>query len=130
MNLLCWEGYESDNILGEFSHERNISCSVNTLLSDAQSAHAILAGEHNQLDVLNINNPWCRDLLCRQGVIRTLEEDRFAQTLENLLPEFDRLSHWARDDSGNLIGLCQRFGAFNLVVNTCLLYTSPSPRDS
>lgn len=118
MNLLCWEGYESNSILGEFSRERNIKSSVQTLLSDAETAHAILAGELKYYDVLNINNPWCRDLLCRHGVIKTLDEDRFAYAQENLLPEFDRLSHWTRNDSGELIGLCQRFGAFNLVVNT------------
>ncbi len=118
MNLLCWEGYESENILGEFSRQRNIQCSARTLLSDARTAHGLLAGEYKNYDALNINNPWCRDLLCHHGLIKTLDENRFAHTLENLLPEFDRLSRWARNDSGELIGLCQRFGAFNLVVNT------------
>jgi spermidine/putrescine transport system substrate-binding protein len=120
MNLLCWEGYEADNILGEFSRRQNIQCSAKTLLSDAATAHALLQRERefSHWDVLNINNPWCRDFLCHHGVIHRLSEDRFAHTLDNLLPEFDRLSHWARNDSGELIGVCQRFGAFNLVVNT------------
>jgi len=51
-------------------------------------------------------------------LIKTLDNDRFGNTLNNLLPEFDRLSHWAHDDSGNIIAICQRFGTFNLVVNT------------
>lgn len=118
MNLLCWEGYESDNILGEFTRERKIQSRAQTLLSDADTAHALLDDGHKRWDVLNINNPWVRDFLCPQGVIRTLDENRFGHTLEHLLPEFDRLSHWARNDAGELIGLCQRFGAFNLVVNT------------
>jgi len=118
VKLLCWEGYEADNILGEFARRQNIHCSAKTLLSDADTAHALLNGESAHWDVLNINNPWCRDFLCHHDLISPLAEVRFAHTLENLLPEFDRLSHWARNDAGELIGICQRFGAFNLVVNT------------
>ena len=117
MNLLCWEGYEADSVLGEFARSRKIKTTAQTLLSDAATAHALLHGGHTQWDVLNINNPWVRDFLCQHRVIRTLDEDRFENTLTRLLPEFDRLSQWARDDSGNIIGVCQRFGAFNFVVN-------------
>ncbi len=117
MNLLCWEGYESDNILGEFARQRKIRSNSQTLLSDADTAKALTDGRHKQWDVLNINNPWVRDFLCHRGVIKSLAEDRFASTLDKLLPEFDRLSHWARDDQGNMVGVCQRFGAFNLVIH-------------
>lgn len=118
MNLLCWEGYEADSVLGRFAHSRNIKTNAQTLLSDAGTAHALLHGGFSKWDVLNINNPWVRDFLCHHQMIRTLDEHRFGNTLSNLLPEFDRLSHWARDDNGNIIGVCQRFGAFNFVVNT------------
>jgi len=118
MKLLCWEGYEADSVLGEFSRCREINSTAQTLLSDATTAHSLLDGGHTQWDVLNINNPWVRDFLCHHQVIKTLDEDRFGPTLTNLLPEFDRLSHWARDDGGNIVGVCQRFGAFNFVVNT------------
>jgi len=118
MNLLCWEGYEADSVLGEFARKRNIKTNAQTLLSDTTTAHDLLNGGLGQWDVLNINNPWVRDFLCHHQMIRTLDEQRFGHTLTNLLPEFDRLSHWARDDNGNIIGVCQRFGAFNFVVNT------------
>lgn len=118
MKLLCWEGYELDSILGEFSRQNKIQSTAQTLLSDTSTAHALLNNKHKQWDVLNINNPWIRDFLCHHNLIKTLDQQRFEHTLSNLLPEFDRLSHWARDDSGNIIGICQRFGAFNLCVNT------------
>jgi len=59
-----------------------------------------------------------RDYLCEHGLIKTLDAERFEPRLEGLLPEFDRLSQWARDRDDNVIGVCQRFGTFNLVVNT------------
>lgn len=118
MNVLCWEGYETDSVLGEFARSRNIQTNAQTLLSDTATAHALLNGSLGKWDVLNINNPWVRDFLCQHQMIRTLDEQQFGHTLNHLLPEFDRLSHWARDDEKNIIGVCQRFGAFNFVVNT------------
>ncbi len=118
MNLLCWEGYEADNILGEFSRQRNIQCHAQTLLSDNGTAQMVAERQTHDWDLININNPWVRDYLCHQGIIATLDEDRFAYTQEKLLPEWERLSHWVRDDRGSLIGVGQRFGAFNFVVNT------------
>jgi len=118
MNLLCWEGYEAESVLGEFALSRNITTNAQTLLSDSAAAHAVLNGSPGYWDVLNINNAWVRDFLCHHQMIRTLDEARFGHTLAHLLPEFDRLSHWARDDNGNIIGVCQRFGAFNFVINT------------
>lgn len=118
MRLLCWEGYETDSILGEFARTNNIQTCAQTLLSDTATAHALLQGRHQQWDVLNINNAWVRDFLCQHHLIKTLDQQRFSNSLDKLLPEFDRLSHWARNDHGNLIGICQRFGAFNFCVNT------------
>jgi len=119
MNLLCWEGYETDAILGEFARLYQIETHSQTLLSDTQAAHALLDDNTlRQWDVLNINNPWIRNFLCPQNRIQTLDAERFSSTLDNLLPEFDRLSHWAYDDDDNIVGICQRFGAFNLVTNT------------
>jgi len=119
VNLLCWQGYESDSILGEFARRHNIDTRSQTLLSDTKTAHSLLNDQTlHQWDVLNINNPWIRDFLCPRDKVHTLDRARFDCTLTNLLPEFDRLAHWAQDNNGNLAGICQRFGAFNLVVNT------------
>jgi len=118
VNLLCWEGYDAPDILDPFAGRHGISAAAQTLLSDAATAQRIASGELPDWDVLNINNAWVRDYLCKHGLIKTLEAARFEPHLQGLLPEFDRLSQWARNDNGNVIGVCQRFGTFNLVVNT------------
>ena len=118
MRLLCWEGYDRPEILGEFARSHSIQATAQTLLSDAHTAQELLASDSHSWDVLNINNAWVQDYLCDRGKIMALSENRFAPAFDKLLPEFDRLGQWARDRQGNIIGICQRFGAFNLVVNS------------
>ena len=99
LNLLCWEGYESDSILGEFARSHKIDTHSQTLLSDTKTAHSLLDNSVlSQWDVLNINNPWIRDFLCPHNLIQTLDYERFGHTLQNLLPEFERLGYWAHDN--------------------------------
>ena len=117
IQLLCWEGYESPRILEPFERSRSTRVEASTLLSDAGTATDLLAGR-TACDVLNINNAWVRGSLHPAGLVRTLDSERFEPYFERMLPQFDRLYAWARDAEGALIGICQRFGPFNVVVNT------------
>ena len=117
IQLLCWEGYDSPRVLGPFERRRSTRVRARTLLSDAGTADDLLAGR-TTCDVLNINNAWIRGSLHRAGLVRALDQERFEPHFERMLPGFDRLYRWARDARGALIGICQRFGPFNLVVNT------------
>ena len=117
IRLLCWEGYESPRILEPFERRRSTRVLAGTLLSDAGTASDLLAGRIT-CDVLNINNAWIRGSLHPAGLVRPLDPERFEPYFERMLPQFDRLYGWARDAEGVLIGICQRFGPFNLVVNT------------
>ena len=117
IQLLCWEGYDSPRVLGPFERRRSTRVHARTLLSDAGTAHDLLAGRTN-CDVLNINNAWIRGSLHPAGLVRALDPECFEPHFERMLPGFDRLYRWARDAEGTLIGICQRFGPFNLVVNT------------
>ena len=114
---LCWEGYESPRILEPFERRRSTRILADTLLSDAGTASDLLAGR-TTCDVLNINNAWVRGSLRPAGLVRPLDPERFEPYFGRMLPQFDRLYAWARDAEGALIGICQRFGPFNLVVNT------------
>jgi len=116
IQLLCWEGYESPHVLGPFERRRSTRVRARTLLSDAGTAEDLLA-RRTPCDVLNINNAWIRGALHPAGLVRTLDSERFEPYFERMLPQFDRLYAWARDTEGALIGVCQRFGPFNLVVN-------------
>ena len=117
IQLLCWEGYDSPRVLDRFERRRSTRVRASTLLSDAGTAEDLLAGRAT-CDVLNINNAWVRGSLHPAGLVRALDPPRFEPYFERMLPQFDRLYAWARDTEGALIGICQRFGPFNLVVNT------------
>ena len=118
IQLLCWEGYDSPRVLGPFERRRSTRVRARTLLSDAETAHDLLAGR-TACDVLNINNAWIRGSLHRAGLVRTLDPARFEPHFARMLPQFRRLYAWARDTKGGApIGICQRFGPFNLVVDT------------
>ena len=117
IRLLCWEGYESPHVLEPFERRRSTRVRARTLLSDAGTAEDLLAGR-TSCDVLNINNAWIRGSLHPAGLVRALDPERFEPHFARMLSGFDRLYAWARDDHGALIGICQRFGPFNLVVNT------------
>ena len=117
IRLLCWEGYDSPRVLERFERRSSTRVHARTLLSDAETAHDLLAGR-TACDVLNINNAWIRGSLHPAGLVRELDPGRFEPHFERMLPRFDRLYRWARDPERALIGICQRFGPFNLVVNT------------
>lgn len=119
INFECWEGYETADFLAPFAINAGTTVNARTLLSDADTAESIASGANTECHVLNINNAWVRDYLYPRGYIRALPEDRFAHSASNLLPELDTvLGGWNRSASGELIGIYQRFGAFNLVVNS------------
>ena len=117
LRLFCWEGYDSPRVLEPFEHRGSTRVHARTLLSDAGTAHDLLAGR-TACDVLNINNAWIRGSLHPAGLVRELDPERFEPHFEHMLPRFRRLYRWARGAEGTLIGVCQRFGPFNLVVNT------------
>ena len=117
IQLLCWEGYESPRVLMPFERRSSTRVDARTLLSDAGTAEDLLTGRAT-CDVLNINNAYIRRSLHPAGLVRALDPERFEPFFDRMLPEFSRLYAWARDHRGALIGVCQRFGPFNLVVNT------------
>ena len=70
-------------------------------------------------DLINVNNPWAREMMYPEGLIRPLPRDRFEPMFENMMPAFHPPYEWAMDKSGQeLLGMTQRFGPFNFVVNT------------
>ena len=117
IRLLCWEGYDSPRVLNPFERRSATRVDARTLLSDAGTAEDLLRGRAT-CDVLNINNAWIRGSLHPGGLVRPLDPERFEPYFERMLPQYSRLYAWARDGTGSPIGICQRFGPFNLVVNT------------
>jgi len=120
MNILCWEGYNSDEVLGPF-REANPGAEVRAEsgTSDPDMINKLRAGETSVWDLINVNQPWARDQLYPEKLIRSLNKERLMPYFDQMLPEFaDPAYELAFADDGNLIGMPQRYGPFSFVVNT------------
>jgi spermidine/putrescine transport system substrate-binding protein len=117
LRLLCWEGYDQPELLDPFRREQGATAVVETLLSDFEAALRI-AGAPDRWDVVNLNNPFARDFLHPRGLVRTLDRARFDPFFAGMLPWLAPCYRAAYSrDGAALLGVCQRFGPFNLVVN-------------
>jgi spermidine/putrescine transport system substrate-binding protein len=119
MNILCWEGYNSDEVLGPF-RKANPGASVRAEsgTSDPDMINKLRAGEINVWDLINLNQPWARDVLYPNGLIKPISKERFTPYFDKMLPEFAAPYPLAYADDGELIGMPQRYGPFSFVVNT------------
>ncbi len=119
LNVLCWEGYDYPALLEPFAAEHGITVRGEAHVSDAGTVERLVGPEAGAWDIVNLNNPFARDVLHPQGLIRELDGDRFGVCMAGWLPQFADLYQWAKDGDGSaLIGICQRFGPFNLVINS------------
>lgn len=119
MNILCWEGYNSDEVLGPFRRANGGSTvRAESGTSDPDMINKLRAGEVNVWDLINVNQPWAKAQLYPEGLIKPLNKDRFLPYFENMLPEFQAPYPLAFADDGELIGMPQRYGPFSFVVNT------------
>lgn len=119
LNIYCWEGYNSDEVLDPFRREHGATVRAEGLTSDPDAINRLRAGETRVWDLLNVNNPWAREMLWPEGLIRELPRDRFEPFFEKMMPEFHPPYEWAMDKSGqHLLGMAQRYGPFSFVVNT------------
>lgn len=120
LNILCWEGYNTDDVLGPFrTAHPGSTVRAESGTSDPDMINKLRAGEVNVWDLINLNQPWARHQLYPEGLIKPLSKERFLPYFENLMEEFKGPYPLAFDASGNdLIGMVQRFGPFSFVVNT------------
>ena len=119
LNIYCWEGYNSDEVLDPFRREFDAKARAEGLTSDPDAVNRLRAGETAVWDLINVNNPWAREMMYPEGLIRPLPRDRFEPMFEKMMPAFHPPYEWAMDKSGReLLGMTQRFGPFNFVVNT------------
>ena len=118
LRLYCWEGYEHALIAERFARESGQDIEVETLLSDAGAARRLLASDPPPFDLININNAYVRDCLAPAGLVRPLDASLEAEYRAAIHPLYEPYLRWSYDAGGRLIGIGQRFGPFNLVVNT------------
>jgi len=119
MNILCWEGYNSDEVLGPFRKINNgATVRAESGTSDPDMINKLRAGEVNVWDLINVNQPWAKAQLHPEGLIKALDKERFLPYFDKMLPEFTAPYPLAFADNGDLIGMPQRYGPFSFVVNT------------
>jgi spermidine/putrescine transport system substrate-binding protein len=119
MNILCWEGYNTDNVLGPFRKAfPGVTTRAESGTSDPDMINKLRAGELKVWDLINVNQPWARQQLFPEKLIKPLNKERFLPYFAKMSPEFSAPYPLAFAESGELIGMPQRYGPFSFVVNT------------
>jgi spermidine/putrescine transport system substrate-binding protein len=119
VNILCWEGYNSGQVLDPFRQKEAATVKALSLTNDPTMVNRLRAGETNVWDLININNPWARKVLWPAKLIKPLPRDQFEPYFEKMLPAFRAPYKWAMSEDGKeLLGMAQRFGPYSFVVNT------------
>ena len=119
LNILCWEGYNSAQVLDPFRTSTGATVRAESLTNDPTMINRLRAGETNIWDLINVNNPWARKVMYPEGLIKPIDKARFEPYFDKMLPAFKAPYKWAMDDAGDqLLGMAQRFGPYSFVVNT------------
>ena len=118
MKIYCWEGYNQKKYLRKFN-QKIVSKSF---ISDFQIANKIKK-KLVKCDVLNINNAFIRDFLWKHDLIQELNYLKYNSMYEDYITIFNHLSRWTKNkDQNKIIGIAQRFGSFNFVINSKLIF--------
>lgn len=119
LNILCWEGYNSAQVLDPFRQSKGATVKAESLTNDPTMINRLRAGETSVWDLINVNNPWARKQMYPEGLIKPLDRAAFEPYFEKMLPDFKPPYRWAMSDDGQeLLGIVQRFGPYSFVVNT------------
>jgi spermidine/putrescine transport system substrate-binding protein len=119
LNILCWEGYNSAQVLDPFRTAEGATVKAESLTNDPTMINRLRAGETNVWDLINVNNPWARKIMYPEGLIKPLDKATFEPYFKNMLAGFEWPYKWCMSDDGSeLLGMIQRFGPYSFVVNT------------
>ncbi|MDR0902915.1 MAG: PotD/PotF family extracellular solute-binding protein [Opitutaceae bacterium] len=124
LNILCWEGYNTEDVLGPFRKAfKGVRLKAESGTDDPSMINKLRAGELKVWDLINVNQCWARDQMWPEKLIVPLNRPRFEPHMEKMLPWFYEkkrgITPFALSPDGrDLIGLVQRFGPFSFVVNT------------
>jgi spermidine/putrescine transport system substrate-binding protein len=119
LNILCWEGYNSAQVLDPFRSDKGATVKAESLTNDPTMINRLRAGETNVWDLINVNNPWARKVMYPEGLIKPLDKAKFEPFFDKMMPAFKAPYSWAMSEDGKeLLGMTQRFGPYSFVVNT------------
>ena len=119
LNILCWEGYNSAQVLDPFRTKSGATVKAESLTNDPTMINRLRAGETNVWDLINVNNPLARKVMLPEKLIKPLDRSEFEPFFDKMMPDFKPPYRWAMSEDGKeLIGMAQRFGPYSFVVNT------------
>ncbi|KQT69823.1 MULTISPECIES: ABC transporter substrate-binding protein [unclassified Aureimonas] len=119
LNILCWEGYNSAQVLDPFRADTSGTVKAESLTNDPTMINRLRGGETRIWDLINVNNPWARKVMAPAGLIKPLPKAEFEPFFETMLPQFKPPYRWSMSEDGSeLLGMAQRFGPYSFVVNT------------
>jgi spermidine/putrescine transport system substrate-binding protein len=75
MNILCWEGYNSAQVLDPFRKKEGATVKAESLTNDPTMINRLRAGETNVWDLINVNNPWARKVMWPAKLIKPLPRE-------------------------------------------------------
>ena len=116
LNLFVWNGYDSDSVLNPFRKRYNCKINVELLTDDPDAIMKLRAGATRQFHVMVLNNCWSRGMY-KDGLIKPLDKETFKPFFKNFPSRYHWPYKWAMADDGNLLGMPQRYGPFNFVIN-------------
>ena len=115
LRYLGWEGYAGGHFASALRNDTGLEIDGTNHLSDDSACRMVLANPE-AWDIINIKTPFIRDVLHPAGVIRPLP-DKYASNVTGLFGAFARFISPATGLNGKLVGIPQRCGPFNLVIN-------------
>lgn len=124
LNILCWEGYNTEDVLGPFrAAYKGVKVKAESGTDDPSMINKLRAGEIKIWDLINVNQCWARDVLWPENLITPLDRARFEPYIEKMMkwfysPETGINAFALSPDGKELLGMMQRFGPFSFVINT------------
>ena len=119
LNILCWEGYNSADVLDPYRKLRSATVHAESATNSPTMVNKLRAGETKVWDLINVDNPWAREFMYPNNLILPLPIEEFAPYFDKMLPFFKYPFDWSMSTDGTkLLGMVQRFGTNNFVVNT------------
>jgi spermidine/putrescine transport system substrate-binding protein len=95
LNILCWEGYNSAEVLDPYRSKTGATIKAESLTNDPTMINRLRAGETDVWELINVNNPWARKVMLPEGLIKPIDRARFEPFFEKMLPAFKPPYKWA-----------------------------------
>ena len=92
--MLTWDGYVDPRVLDGFTDQYDTGIDYELHTSDPDSVNKLRAGETAIWDIINLNNPWAREMMWPEGLIVELDRARFDPYFEAMLPMFQPPYKW------------------------------------